>query len=155
TRAAVLGKSDAASAVAAARREGFRPGTIIFLDQEEGGRMLPEQKAYLFAWMDGVIAAGFQVGVYCSGMPAAEDHGTTVITAEDIRHSAGGRKIAYWVTNDACPPSPGCEFPRSAPAPSGSGVAFADVWQLAQSPKRPDVAGACPNYDRDLSCYPP
>ena len=39
--AARLGKSDADAAVAAARREGFPARTIIFLDQEQGGRMLP------------------------------------------------------------------------------------------------------------------
>src|SRR6266446_389856 len=52
--AAKLGTADAQSAVAAARREGFPDSSIIFLDQEQGGRMLPEQKAYLFAWVDGV-----------------------------------------------------------------------------------------------------
>src|SRR5215470_9276707 len=34
-----LGKQDAARAIAAARREHFPDGTIIFLDQEEGGRL--------------------------------------------------------------------------------------------------------------------
>ena len=57
--AARLGKSDAQAAIASARREGFPAGAIIFLDQEEGGRMLPEQKAYIYAWVDGVAAAGF------------------------------------------------------------------------------------------------
>src|SRR5436305_1776478 len=42
--AARLGRSDAQAAVAAARREGFPAKAIIFLDQEQGGRMLPEQK---------------------------------------------------------------------------------------------------------------
>ena len=42
--AARLGKTDAQEAVASAKREGFPAGTIIFIDQEEGGRMLPEQK---------------------------------------------------------------------------------------------------------------
>src|SRR5690348_17124571 len=37
---AALGRADAAAAVAAARREGFPPQTILFLDQEEGGRLL-------------------------------------------------------------------------------------------------------------------
>src|SRR5271170_1572757 len=37
-----LGKSDARAAAAAAQREGFPRATIIFLDQEQGGRMLPE-----------------------------------------------------------------------------------------------------------------
>jgi len=154
--AATLGRSDAEAAAASARHEGFPEGTVIFLDQEEGGRMLPEQKAYIYAWVDGVNAAGFRAGIYCSGIPAKEDGGVSIITADDIRQNAVGRKIVYWVTNDACPPSQGCAFPRTAPNPVASGVDFAEVWQFAQSPKRRDVAGACPaNYDRDGSCYPP
>ena len=70
--------------------------------------MLPAQKAYLFAWVDGISHAGFRAGVYCSGIAAQEKGGASIITAEDIRQSAGTRHIAYWVTNDACPPSPGC-----------------------------------------------
>src|SRR5579859_7676309 len=62
-----LGQSDAQAAVASARREGFPAHTIIFLDQEQGGRMLPEQKAYIYAWVDGITAAGFRAGIYCSG----------------------------------------------------------------------------------------
>lgn len=155
SHARALGKLDADAASAAARREGFRPGTIIFLDQEEGGRLLPEQKAYLFAWVDGVTAAGFRAGVYCSGIAAHESGGVSVVTAEDIRQNAGARKITYWVTHDGCPPSPGCEFPRKPPLPSASGVDFADIWQFAQSPRRPDFAAACRNYNRDGNCYPP
>jgi hypothetical protein len=151
-----LGPEDAVAAVDAAKRESFPAGTVIFLDQEEGGRMLPEQKAYIHAWVDGVNGGGFQAGIYASGIAASEGHGVTVITAEDIRQNAGGRNIVYWVTNDACPPSPGCAFPKRAPAPAESGVGFADVWQFAQTPKRRDVAGGCPaNYDRDGSCYAP
>lgn len=151
-----LGRQDAAAAVDAARREGFPAGTVIFLDQEEGGRMLAEQKAYIYAWVDGVNASGFLAGIYCSGIPAAEGHGVTVITAEDIRQNAAGRKIVYWVTNDGCPPSPGCAFPSRAPDPAESGVRFAEVWQFAQSPRRRDVAKGCPrNYDRDGTCYAP
>jgi len=154
--AARLGKTDAQEAVSSAQREGFPAGTIIFIDQEEGGRMLPEQKAYLYAWVDGVTAAGFRAGIYCSGIPAKEGKSVTVVTAEDIRQNAGGRKIAYWIANDACPPSPGCAFPKRPPGPTESGIDFADVWQFAQSPKRRDVAAGCPaNYDRDGSCYPP
>lgn len=154
--AAELGREDAAAAVGAGKREGFPAGTVIFLDQEEGGRMLPEQKAYIYAWVDGVNGGGFRAGIYASGIAASEGHGVTVITAEDIRRNSGGRKIVYWVTNDACPPSPGCAFPKRAPTPAESGVGFADVWQFAQTPKRRDVAGRCPgNYDRDGSCYAP
>ena len=151
-----LGKSDAQIAAASARREGFPPGTIIFLDQEEGGRMLPAQKAYIYAWVDGVAAAGFHAGIYCSGIAAKEDGGASVVTAKDIRQDSAGRSIVYWVANDACPPSPGCAFSRPPPSPSDSGIDFAEVWQFAQSPKRRDFAAGCPaNYNRDGSCYPP
>jgi hypothetical protein len=154
--ASALGRSDAASAIASSRRDGFPESTVIFLDQEEGGRMLPEQKAYLYAWVDAINAGGFRAGIYCSGIAAPEGNGITVITAEDIRQNAGARKIAYWVTNDACPPSPGCAFPRPTPPPSQSGVGFAEVWQFAQSPRRRDVAAGCrANYARDGNCYPP
>lgn len=155
-RATKLGKADALSAAAAAKKEGFPAGTIIFLDQEEGGRLLPEQRAYLHAWVDGVNASAFQAGVYCSGIGFREGDGSFIITAADIRKNAGGRKITYWVTNDACPPSPGCAFPRIPPVPAESGVSFASVWQFAQSPKRNDVARGCPAlYNPDGNCYPP
>ncbi|MGH9498053.1 MAG: glycoside hydrolase domain-containing protein [Terriglobales bacterium] len=156
SNAARLGKSDAQIAVASARREGFPSGTIIFLDQEEGGRMLPAQKAYIYAWVDGIAEAGFRAGIYCSGIAAKEAGGLPIVTAKDLRQNSAGRKIVYWVANDACPPSPGCAFSRPPPSPARSGIDFASVWQFAQSPKRRDVAAGCPaNYDRDGSCYPP
>src|SRR5579863_7900037 len=150
--AANIGSSDAEAAVSAARREGFPANTIIFLDQEQGGRMLPEQKAYIYAWVDGVTAAGFRAGIYCSGVPAPDEG--KVVTAEDIRANAAGREIVYWVTNDSCPPAPGCAFPAHPPSPAQSGVPFADVWQFAQSP-RTDGAAHCTNYHHDGDCYAP
>jgi hypothetical protein len=148
-----LGRADALLAAGAAHREGFSRGIIIFLDQEQGGRMLPEQKAYIFAWVDGITAAGFRAGIYCSGMPSPDAE--KVVTAEDIRQSAGARPIVYWAINDACPPAPGCEFLRQPPSPAKSGVDFAEVWQFAQSPRRKDVAVRCTNYHADGNCYPP
>jgi Domain of unknown function (DUF1906) len=156
-KATKLGNSDAQAAAASARREGFPAHTIIFLDQEQGGRMLPEQKAYIYAWVDAVAAAGFRAGIYCSGIAAKDDD--NVVTAEDIRQSAGSRQIVYWAINDACPPAPGCAFPVNPPAhppsPAQSGIRFAEVWQFAQSPRCKDVAAHCSNYSRDGNCYPP
>ena len=153
SNAKLVGRSDARAAAASALHEGFPRRTIIFLDQEQGGRMLPEQKAYIYAWVDEIIAAGFGAGIYCSGIPAADDG--NVVTAEDIRHSAGARKITYWAINDACPPAPGCAFPPHPASPAQSGVSFAEVWQFAQTPQRRDVAGRCTNYTRDGDCYAP
>jgi len=151
-----IGKQDGAAAVQAARREGFPHRTVIFLDQEEGGRLLPEQKAYLYAWVDTVTAAGFRAGIYCSGMPFKEPNGTVIVTADDMRRGSAGRQISYWVSVDACPPSPGCAFPKTPPPPSESGVAFADVWQFAQSPRRRQQTAACrTTYNQDGDCHPP
>lgn len=154
--AKALGKSDAQQAVSAARRDGFPKGAVIFLDQEQGGRMLPEQKAYIYAWVDTVVGSGFEAGIYCSGIGAKEDGGGLIVTADDIRQNAGTRKITYFITNDVCPPSPGCVSPASPPKPSASGLDFVDIWQFAQSPRRKDFAAGCPaNYNPDGNCYPP
>ncbi len=153
--ASSLGKSDATEAVRVALREGFPKGAIIFLDQEEGGRFLPEQNAYVFAWVDAVIAGGFRAGVYCSGIPAPYGPGRFVVTAQDIKQHQGARTIAFFVYNDACPPSPGCPRSANLPAPSASGVAFTSVWQFAQSPRRPEYSAACSSmYAKDGNCYP-
>lgn len=151
-----VGAADGQAAVAAAQQAGFPTGTVIFLDQEEGGRLLPEQKDYLFAWIDAVNASHYRAGVYCSGIPFTESSGETVVTAEDIRKNAGDRKISYFVANDQCPPSPGCAVPKTPPKPSESGVDFADVWQYAQTPRRPELTQSCANtYAPDGNCYAP
>jgi Domain of unknown function (DUF1906) len=152
--AAELGAADARAATALAEAEGFHSGTVIFLDQEDGGRMTDAQNAYIFAWVDGVIASGFRAGIYCSGIPAKEGKGHSIATANDIRAHAGERQIAYFVYNDACPPSPGCAYGKNPPAPSASGVAFASVWQFAQSPRRRELTRHCAaTYNSDGNCY--
>lgn len=155
TNAVALGEADADLAVAAARQEGFHSGVVIFLDQEEGGRMTDAQIAYILAWTDEVIAKNFGTGIYCSGM-AAKEGKETIITADDIRSRSDGRRIEYFVYNDACPPSPGCVYAKNAPAPSGSGVAFASLWQYAQSPRRHEFTKHCARtYHADGNCYAP
>lgn len=154
--AARVGTRDAEVAARVAQREGFPKKAIIFLDQEQGGRMLPEQRAYIHAFADGVVSAGYRAGIYCSGIPFQESVSVTVITADDIREHAAGRDLAFFISNDHCGPSPGCVFPANPPQPNQSGVSFANVWQYAQSPRRPDMTAACRNtYDADGSCYPP
>ena len=151
-----LGKNDAAVAVRAAKKEGFSAGTVIFLDQEEGGRMLTEQRAYVYEWIDAVNASGYRAGVYCSGIPANEEGGTAIITANDLRDNADRRKIVFFIYNDSCPPSPGCAFPSNPPSPQQSGIPFAAIWQLAQSPRRREITASCPsNYHADGNCYAP
>jgi hypothetical protein len=155
TEAEEPGAADGLAATAAARKEGFPPGTVIFLDQEEGGRLLPEQQDYLFAWIDAVNANGYRAGVYCSGIPAVEqDSGETIITAEDIKDAAGQRPIVYFIAQDTCPPATGCVF-KAMPV-NTIGVSFADVWQFAQSPRRSPQSDSCAQtYAADGNCHPP
>jgi len=151
-----LGVKDGELAVAAAQREGFSAGngTVIFLDVEEGGRMLPSQFDYIQDWTRRVTASGFFAGVYCSGMKVTEGNGQSITTADDIHERLP--VVAYFIYNDACPPSPGCAYLKNPPEPSQSGFAGARVWQFAQSPQRRNFTGRCrATYSRDGNCYPP
>ena len=164
------GAADGAVAVAAAWREGFARNVLIFLDQEEGGRLLPEQAAYVFAWIDAVRAAGARAGVYCSGIEVNEGS-DFVSTAEDIaaretaRTAASsqakperGRRLALWIANDQCPPAPGCtlDAPPLSAALKPSIADFATVWQYAQSPVRTQFSADCrAKPAADGKCYAP
>ena len=161
---AALGREDAATAVAAAQHEGFPPQTILFLDQEEGGRMLPEQADYLLAWTEAVAGSAYRPGVYASGQPVPDGKDpdgkpVTVTTIQDIRaHVAAGHlhEIAFWAIQDACPPAPGCVVqPSQPPAPDLSGTMDATAWQFAQSPQRKSITRACGATYRDGNCYAP
>ena len=154
--AASVGARDAAVAAQAATSDGFPKKAIIFLDQEQGGRMLPEQRAYIHAWIDGVVKGGYSAGVYCSGIAFRESSKVSVLTANDIHDNSGGRDIHFFISSDQCGPAPGCVFPSAPPAPAKSGVSFAEAWQYAQSPRRPEMTAACrATYAPDNNCYPP
>jgi len=160
-----LGRQDAAVAVAAANREGFPAGAIIFLDQEEGGRMLPEQAEYLLSWTEAVAATDYRPGVYASGQPVNDGKGpdgkpVTITTIQDLREhvaEANLHEIAFWGWQDACPPAPGCVVdPANLPGPDQSGTPDLAAWQYAQSPRRPANTRACAaTYNHDGNCYAP
>lgn len=155
TNPTILGKNDAAAAIAAAHREHFPSGTIIFLDQEEGGRLLPEQAVYLLVWTEAVASSGYRPGVYASGQPVHEGRGQTITTTEDIRNYVVTQHlhgIALWVAQDACPPSNGCTL--QPPSLITSGTPDAVAWQYAQSPQRKSITRACrKTYAQDGNCH--
>jgi hypothetical protein len=152
--AAALARSDAAEAILAAKREGFARGAILFLDQEEGGRLLPEQSAYLFAWVEAVRGSQYRPGVYCSAI-LVPDGSSQISTARDILSHEGKRPLALWVANDACPPAPGCLVPKQSLAAASSGVGQALVWQYAQSPRTQFARQCAVGYAADRQCYAP
>ena len=148
-----IGSSDAREAARIATTEGFAAGAIIFLDIEDGGRLPVTYHAYLRAWADQLKTSGFRPGVYCSGIAVDEGQGVSVVTAEDIRVNEAPRPIAYWVFNDACPPSPGCVSLDIPPPPSTSGVQGATAWQFVRSPLEKETASRCTGYAPDKNCY--
>ncbi len=150
------GFQDAKSAAITAKAEGFTSGTILFLDIEEGGRLSAAYHAYLRAWSEELVRAGYRTGFYCSGIPVSEGAGVTITTADDIRSHEPSREIAIWAYNDACPPAPGCSFPQEPPSPALSGISYAAVWQFAQSPRRKEFTSQCAaTYHTDGNCYAP
>jgi hypothetical protein len=157
TSPAALGKRDAADALRAAKREGFPAGTILFLDQEEGGRLLDEQAAYLLAWTEAVAGSGFRAGVYASGQRVEDSPGAWIDTVEDIRgrvKNAGLREVAMFDALDQCPPAPGCTL-KAKPLSAAPDLNLT-VWQYSQSPRRPEITQSCgATYAKDGNCYAP
>src|SRR6202158_5716511 len=103
--AEAIGRQDAMAAVSAAKAERFPAGTILFLDQEEGGRLLPEQADYLLGWTEAVARSGFRPGAYVSGQAVPNGPGKTITTAQDIRARVASKhlhEVALWVYDDAC-----------------------------------------------------
>ncbi|WP_260734974.1 glycoside hydrolase domain-containing protein [Tunturiibacter lichenicola] len=154
---AALGARDAADAIAAAKREHFPANTILFLDQEEGGRLTADQSAYLLAWTEGVARSGYLPGAYASGQPVNDAPGKTITTIQDIREQVAAQhlhEIAMWVYQDACPPANGCTM--QPPPLSASGTSGVTAWQYAQSPRRREITAACSKtYASDGNCYAP
>ncbi len=154
---AALGTKDAAEAVAAAKREHFPVRTIIFLDQEEGGRLTADQAAYLLAWTEAVAHSSYLPGAYASGQPVGDGPGKTITTIQDIREQVAAQhlhEIAMWVYQDACPPANGCTM--QPPSLSTSGTPDITAWQYAQSPRRKEITAACAKtYAPDGNCYAP
>jgi hypothetical protein len=157
TSPAALGKRDAADAIAAAKREEFPAGTILFLDQEEGGRLLEEQAQYLLAWTESIAASGFRPGVYASGQRVQDSPGVWIDTIEDIRarvKKGGLRDAAIFDALDQCPPAPGCTV-HAKPLSAAPDLDLT-VWQYAQSPRRPEITQSCgATYASDGNCYAP
>ena len=156
SQARAKARSDGVQAASSARTEGFPPGTVVFLDIEEGGRLPPRYHAYLARWVDELASTGYRAGVYCSGIRVDEEPGATIITADDIKNHIGGRDLSYFVFNDVCPPAPGCVVTKNPPAPSASGIPYASVWQFALSPRSKERTVRCAaSYSTDGNCYAP
>jgi Domain of unknown function (DUF1906) len=148
------GRSDAAKAIAAATAEGFPAHAVIFLDVEEGGRMLPRTNKYVAAWVDALRHSNYRPGAYCAGIETEDDPGTKISTADDVHNQFPD--VPLWLANDQCPPAPGCVIAPPTVSISLSGRPDALVWQYSQSPRRPELTRRCAaTYAKDGNCYAP
>ena len=157
TSPGVLGKADALKAITSAQHEGFSAKTTLFLDQEEGGRMLPEQMGYLLGWTETVAVSGFRPGIYASGQLVEDSPGVRIDTIEDIRAQVARQHlhtVAIFDAQDACPPAPGCSVAGRSLKAAGEPDLVA--WQISQSPRRPEITKSCAvSYAADGNCYAP
>ena len=157
TSPANLARKDAVVAIAAAKSEQFPARTIVFLDQEEGGRLTDVQAEYLLAWTEAVGASDFRPGVYASGQRVQDDPGVWIDTVQDIRDrvkKGGLHEVAIFDTQDECPPAPGCTL--QAKPLSAAGEPDLVAWQYSQSPRRPTITKSCAKtYAADGNCYAP
>jgi hypothetical protein len=165
--AAALGRLDGNAAVDSALREGFPRNVRIFLDQEQGGRLLHDQAEYVLSWVDAVRDRGARAGIYCSGIDVPDGSGK-INTAENIEQLERAEKsreapnsdpaLRLWVANVQCPPAPGCTETRLQPSEGArlSESSLVEVWQYAQSPRREQYSSTCPrNAAPDGNCYAP
>lgn len=151
--AAALGRADAAAAIANGKRERFPSGAVLFLDQEEGGQLLPEQASYVGAWIQVIAQSPYSAGVYCSGVPVGKE-GAGVSTAQDVAHRFPNARLWFW--DDRCPPAPGCTIPQKNFSAAASNFPRAMVWQYAKSPREPELTSGCvATYAGDGECYAP
>jgi hypothetical protein len=147
------GRADAAKAIAAATAEGFPEHAIIFLDLEEGGRMMPKTAKYVGEWVKAIRRSKFRPGAYCSGVEVDDDPGVKISTGDDIRAQFGD--VALWLVQDACPPAPGCVLTTKDLQLGQSGRSDALVWQYAQSPQRTALTRNCMLTYTSGNCYAP
>lgn len=110
---------DARDAVAKTSREGFPPGSVIFLDIERMERAVPEMGTYLGAW----VAAMLADGRYLPGLYAHRANAAALYYTAAQAYVSAGRNIGppFWVAG-------GSGF-TLATSPTAAGLPFVNVWQ--------------------------
>jgi hypothetical protein len=116
----IQGASDGKDAANFMTSEGFAPGSVVYLDLENGLPFPDAQKNYVKNWCSTVQQVGLAPGVYCSHTFAAQV-GTLVPTA---------LVWAFKVPTTDPNRVPGPHYPD--PSPVGSGYTGAFIWQLGQ-----------------------
>jgi len=117
---AAQGRIDALEAVRLARRAGFPDQSVLYLDIESGPPAAAALMAYYRAWVQGVVAADYTPGVYCSHLLARQ------FTTADSR-------AIPWIFHLKFPNGHTFPLPLPVPAPSSSDFTGARMLQFAQA----------------------
>ncbi len=116
---AAHGQTDARDAIARASREGFAPGTVIFLDVEYMDAIPQLMRDYYRAWTQTVLANGlYRPGIYAHTYNASAVYDDV----NDVYDDAGvGTDPPFWIAGSA-------GFSTDSD-PTDVGHRFASVWQ--------------------------
>jgi len=115
------GRRDARDAAAQAQREGFAPGSVIFLDVESM-RVIPDSmRAYYGAWQREILVDGR----YVPGTYAHQRNAVALLDIAETAYAQAGRTGSppFWVAG-------GSSFSLDSPAWS-IGLPFVRIWQGA------------------------
>jgi Domain of unknown function (DUF1906) len=129
------GVADAADACNLAANANLNPGSVLYLDIENGGQMPADQVEYVIAWISEIHHnSDYWAGVYCSHFKTAQQvaDSATDIVAET------GHEVATWAYRPIDQgPSTVDLGAEPAQDPANSGYAPALVWQYRMSIKGP------------------
>jgi hypothetical protein len=131
TVTAAQGTIDGQDAGSIASTAGLAPGSVLYLDIENGAEMPANQVRYVTAWIDEVNTnTNYWAGVYCSHFKTAQQ----VADAAAGIVAATGHDVTTWAYKpiDSGPSVINLdnEQPRD---PAGCGFAAATVWQYRMS----------------------
>jgi hypothetical protein len=114
------GGVDGRNAVSLMQGAGFPASSIVYLDVETGPPVVPAFFDYYGAWVQAVITGGYNAGVYCSHLLAAQ------FLVHDSRALPWVFRLQFSGGHVFVPPLP-------LPDPAASGFSGAKVLQFAQN----------------------
>jgi hypothetical protein len=135
------GRTDAQDCVKTMTAEGFPNGCFVYLDVERSDLFPSTMRDYISAWVPELVAGGFGPGVYCH-KHNAPDVRATVLAALAASPTVKSR---FWIVGGATG-----DFDAPGSRPTGSGIAFADMWQRPVPIDR-TFGGVKINIDEDLA----
>jgi hypothetical protein len=143
--AGAQGRADAQDCVKTLTAEGFAKGCFAYLDVERSDLFPSALRDYISAWTATLVAGGFGPGVYCHKHNAPDVRATVLTALASSTVASLGVKPRFWIVGGAT-----ADFDAPNSLPSGSGIAFADMWQRPAAIDR-SFGGVKINIDEDIA----